>query len=119
MVLSFQQVSQRIFRKYIALPADHGSWVFLLCPLSIGLFAGGSWSVSTLLLILAATTAFLVRQPVTILVKIYSHRRSRIDLFAAWFWTFIFSVIGWFKQDKRTYDCWPYRESRYLAGTSI
>jgi hypothetical protein len=94
MVLSFQQVSQRIFRKYIALPADHGSWVFLLCPLSIGLFAGGSWSVSTLLLILAATTAFLVRQPVTILVKIYSHRRSRIDLFAAWFWTFIFSVIG-------------------------
>ena len=94
MVLSIQQVSQRIFRKYVALPTDHGSWVFLLSPLLIGLFAGGSWSTSTLLLILAATTAFLVRQPVTILVKIYSHRRSRIDLFAAWFWTFIFSFIG-------------------------
>jgi hypothetical protein len=94
MVLSIQQVSQRIFRKYVALPTDHGSWVFLLSPLLIGLFAGGSWSVATLILILAATAAFLIRQPVTILVKIYSHRHSRTDLFTAWFWTFIFSIIG-------------------------
>lgn len=94
MVLSIQQASQRIFRKYIVLPTDHGSWVFLFCPLSIGLFAGGSWSIATLLLILAATAAFLVRQPVTILVKIFSRRRSRTDLFAAWFWTFVFSLMG-------------------------
>src|SRR5574342_508307 len=33
-----QQAS--IFSKHIALPQDHGSWVFILSPLLIGLFAG-------------------------------------------------------------------------------
>jgi hypothetical protein len=32
--------SQPIFVRHIALPQDHGSWVFLLSPLLIGLFAG-------------------------------------------------------------------------------
>lgn len=30
-----------IFRRHIALPQDHGSWVFILSPLLIGLFAAG------------------------------------------------------------------------------
>ncbi len=94
MALSIQYLSQKIFRKHVALPSDHGSWVFLISPLLIGLFAGGRWSGSTLLLILAALAAFLVRQPVTILVKVYSHRRSRVELFAAWFWIVIFGLIG-------------------------
>lgn len=94
MAFSIQQVLQKIFRKHIALPTDHGSWVFLLSPLLIGLFAGDSWSESTFLLILAALSAFLARQPVTILVKIYSHRRNRVDLFTAWIWTIFFSLTG-------------------------
>ena len=87
-------IPANIFVKHIALPQDHGSWVFLLSPLLIGLFAGGSFSNSTLLLILAAMAAFLIRQPVTVVIKAYSGRRSRRDLPASWFWVFIYGAIG-------------------------
>jgi hypothetical protein len=83
-----------LFLRHVALPSDHGSWVFLLSPLLIGLFAGGSWSTAVLYLIIAALAAFLIRQPVTILVKIFSGRRSQRDLPAAWFWIGVYSFIG-------------------------
>ncbi len=86
--------SEKVFRKHIALPQDHGSWVFLLSPLLIGLFAGGSWSSPTPFLILAAFAVFLIRQPVTIATKAYSGRRSRLELPAAWFWIAIYSLLG-------------------------
>ena len=83
-----------LFLRHVALPSDHGSWVFLLSPLLIGLFAGGNWSTAVLYLIIAALAAFLIRQPVTILVKIFSGRRSQRDLPAAWFWIGVYSFIG-------------------------
>jgi hypothetical protein len=83
-----------LFLRHVALPSDHGSWVFLLSPLLIGLFAGGSWSIPDLFMIIAALSAFLIRQPVTTVVKVYSGRRSRRDLPAAWFWIGIYSFIG-------------------------
>lgn len=83
-----------LFLRHVALPSDHGSWVFLLSPLLIGLFAGGSWSVATIYLVIAALAAFLIRQPVTIAVKVYSGRRNRRDLAAAWFWIAVYSLIG-------------------------
>jgi hypothetical protein len=64
-----------LLRRHVALPSDHGSWVFLFSPLLIGLFAGGSWSMATLYLIVAAAAAFLIRQPTTMAVKIHSGRR--------------------------------------------
>jgi hypothetical protein len=82
------------FRSYIALPQDHGSWVFILSPLLIGLFAGGAWSSATLFLILSALAAFLIRQPITIIVKAYIGRRSTRDLPAAYFWTIIYALLG-------------------------
>ena len=85
---------QTVFRKHIALPQDHGSWVFLLSPLLIGLLIGGSWSMPTPFLILAAFSAFLLRQPMTIATKAYSGRRTRQDLPAAWFWIAVYSVLG-------------------------
>ena len=81
------------FLRHVALPSDHGSWVFLLSPLLIGLFAGGRWSVASLFLIIAALAAFLIRQPVTTAVKIYSGRRNRRELPAAWFWIGIYGLI--------------------------
>ncbi len=83
-----------LFLRHVALPSDHGSWVFLLSPLLIGLFASGSWSVATIYLVIAALAAFLIRQPVTIAVKVYSGRRNRRDLAAAWFWIAVYSLIG-------------------------
>ena len=86
--------NQNIFRRYVALPQDHGSWVFLFSPLLIGLFIGGSLNVATGYLILAAISAFLLRQPLSIAIKAYSGRRSHRDLPAARFWISIYALIG-------------------------
>ncbi len=83
-----------IFRKQIALPQDHGSWVFILSPLIIGIFAGKGISLATISLILAAMAAFLLRQPVTAIVKSYSGRRPPTDLPAAYLWVVIYGSIA-------------------------
>ncbi len=84
---------QSLFRRQIALPQDHGSWVFILSPLLVGLFAGGRFSSASLALTVAAMAAFLVRQPVTAAVKAYSGRRPRTDLPAARFWIVVYGLI--------------------------
>ena len=81
-------------RKQIYLPQDHGSWVFIFSPLLIGLFAGGSFTVASLSLVVAAVAAFLVRQPITIAVKAYSGRRPKGDLPAARFWTIVYGAVA-------------------------
>lgn len=86
--------TQTLWVRHIALPQDHGSWVFLLSPLLIGLFAGGSLRAASIFLITAALSAFLLRQPVTILVKVYSGRRSRRELPVARFWTVVYCLLG-------------------------
>jgi hypothetical protein len=85
---------QIYFRRHIALPGEHGSWVFILSPLLIGLFAGGRWTAGSISLIVASMAAFLIRQPVTIAVKAYTGRRSRRDLSSAWFWIIVYGLIG-------------------------
>lgn len=84
----------RIFQRHIALPTDHGSWVFLLSPLLIGLFAAGIWNSTTLILVIAALAAFLLRQPISIIVKVFSGRRSQRDLLPAMFWAVIYGLVG-------------------------
>ena len=85
---------QDYFKKQIALPQDHGSWVFIFSPLLIGIFAGGSFTLSTFNLILAAMSAFLIRQPMTVIVKAYSGRRPKSDLAPARFWVLIYGSIA-------------------------
>lgn len=83
-----------LFKRQVALPSDHGSWVFLFSPLLIGLFAGGTWSLASLYLIIACLAAFLIRQPTSMAVKMYSGRRSKRDLQAAWFWMGVYGLIA-------------------------
>jgi hypothetical protein len=82
------------FKKQIALPQDHGSWVFILSPLLIGIFAGGDFSSSTFNLIVAAMSAFMIRQPMAAIVKAYSGRRPKSDLPPARFWALIYGSIA-------------------------
>ena len=82
-----------IFKRHIALPQDHGSWAFIISPLLIGVFAAGTFNASTMLLVVAALGAFLLRQPATIIVKIHSSRRSRAELPAAIFWFAAYSMV--------------------------
>jgi hypothetical protein len=81
------------FRKQVYLPQDHGSWVFILSPLLIGLFAGGTFTPASVYLLVAAFAAFLIRQPVTMVVKVYAGRRARAELPAARFWIFVYGFI--------------------------
>lgn len=82
------------FRRHVAVPMDHGTWVFLASPLLIGLFAGGRIDTPTAYLLVASICGFLIRQPITIAVKIFSGRRSREDLEAALFWIVAYSLVG-------------------------
>ncbi len=85
---------KQLFKKQIALPQDHGSWVFILSPLLVGSFAGGSFNRSILYLAIAAMSAFMLRQPMTIAVKAYSGRRPKTDLPAARFWLLVYGLIA-------------------------
>lgn len=78
--------------RHVAIPSEHGAWIFLFSPLMIGLAIGGM-SKGTLPLVLAMLSAFLVRQPVTMLVKIFSGRRSKIDLYASLIWFLTYSIV--------------------------
>jgi hypothetical protein len=80
--------------KQIAIPQDHGSWVFILSPLVVGIFAGRVFHQGTVMIVVAAMAAFLMRQPLTTVVKVYSGRRPRTDLPAALFWTALYALIG-------------------------
>jgi len=88
------QQQRRIFRRQMALPSDHGTWVFLLSPLAIGLAAGERLSTVSSYLVVAVLAGLLVRHPVTTLVKIWAGRRSRADLPAAIFWSVLYGGIG-------------------------
>ena len=84
----------KYFRRNIAITNEHGSWVFFLSPLLIGIFAGENWSTPLFYLIIAALAGFLIRQPIAITVKVYSGRRPRRDLPASFFWITVYGVIG-------------------------
>lgn len=88
------QAMQPYFKKQIALPQDHGSWVFIFSPLMVGLFAGERFQIPSLYLTIAIIAAFLIRQPVTVIVKALSGRRSATDLPAARFWLLVYGLIA-------------------------
>ena len=81
------------FRKHILLPQDHGSWVFIFSPLLVGIFAGNQFTLVSLILVVAVVAAFLIRQPVTIAIKVYAGRRTRGDLPAALVWITVYGII--------------------------
>jgi hypothetical protein len=83
-----------VWRKQYALPAEHGSWIWWLGPLFIGLATGGHPDLEAILLVLAALCAFLLRQPTMILVKAVSGRRPRNDIGPASFWIAAYGLIG-------------------------
>jgi hypothetical protein len=79
--------------RHIALPSEHGAWVFLFSPLVIGLAAGGVRPAS-LLLITALVAGFLIRQPVTMAVKVYAGRRPRRELANIVAWLLVYGAVG-------------------------
>jgi hypothetical protein len=87
-------INRTIFLKHVAVPSDHGSWVFLVSPLLIGGFLGGRWTIVTLYLVVASLMGFFLRQPITHLIKIHAGRRPRSELVPAVVWTLAYSAVG-------------------------
>jgi hypothetical protein len=85
---------QQYLKRQIALPQDHGSWVFILSPLLIGIFAGGEFTFAGLNLFIAAMSAFMIRQPMAVIVKAVSGRRPKTDLIPARFWVLVYGSIA-------------------------
>jgi hypothetical protein len=84
----------RFLKKHIALPQDHGAWIFLLSPLAIGILAGGIPKPASFVLALGCMFAFLLRQPLTVAVKVHTGRRPASDLGVALFWAVIYGLLA-------------------------
>ena len=85
---------EQYFKKQVALPQDHGSWVFIFSPLLVGILAGREFTYATFNFIIVAMSAFMIRQPMTVAVKAYSGRRPKTDLGPARFWLLIYGSIA-------------------------
>jgi hypothetical protein len=92
--MNTKSLKAKYLRRHIALPADHGSWVFLLSPWLIGVFISDTWTQASFVLLVALLAAFLLRQPASIAVKAYSGRRSKEDLPSARFWIGVYGLVG-------------------------
>ena len=84
---------KKLFKRNIAIPSDHGSWVFILMPLIVGMSVGNGWNLHVFAFLFLSLSAFMVRQPLSIAVKIRSGRRSQSDNPAALFWVSIYAVL--------------------------
>ena len=83
-----------LFRRHIAVTQEHGSWVFLLSPLIVGLAVAGQWQPASSWFTLAAISVFMFRHPLTYWVKIRAGRRSKSDLPAVYFWMVIYGSLS-------------------------
>lgn len=85
-----------MFKKTLLLPAEHGSWSWLLVPFLVGVGVAGAWSLSTFLVLIGGLSAFLVRQPATAWLRIRQGRGRRSDRSLAAAWTLAFSGVSIF-----------------------
>ncbi len=86
--------SPGIFHKRYALPSEHGAWIWWIGPFILGMVVGGKPGSALGILLLAASAAFLSRQPTTLVVKVISGRRPRSDLKPALIWMSFYALIA-------------------------
>lgn len=84
----------QIWRRRVALPQDHGAWLFLLSPLAIGMVVAGGWSLDLALFGLLSLALFFLRQPLDSWIKIRTGRAHPSLLRAAQFWSVGYGVLA-------------------------
>lgn len=67
------------FRKQLILPAEHGSWSWLLVPFLVGTAVSETVNLPVLLLLVGGLSFFLLRQPATIWVRVRQGKGRRSD----------------------------------------
>lgn len=85
---------RKIFRKQLILPAEHGSWSWLLVPYFVGVMVAGTWNLAAFLVLLGGLAGFLMRQPATVAMRVRAGRGRRADGRPALAWTIFFGTIA-------------------------
>lgn len=87
-------IKRRWLRKALLLPAEHGSWSWLLVPFVVGAALAPAWSFASLMTLIGGLSAFLLRQPATAWLRIRQGRGRRSDEPVALGWTLFFAALG-------------------------
>ena len=88
------QHRNRWLRKHFAIPAEHGAWAMWLGPFAVGLGLAWKLDLAVLWVWLGILLLFLARQPMLILVKALSGRRSREDIQPALVWLILYGGLA-------------------------
>jgi len=84
----------RWLHKHFAIPSEHGAWAMWLGPFATGVGIAWRFNPSILWVLLAMLLLFLARQPMIILAKVSSGRRSRDDALPALIWLAIYCGLA-------------------------
>ncbi len=85
---------KKLFRKSILLPAEHGSWVWLLVPFVVGAWVGGSARVELWLLLAGVLSIFLFRQPFIVWTRLRRGKGRPADRPLAAGWAALLASTG-------------------------
>ncbi len=84
----------KLFRKSILLPAEHGSWVWLLVPFVVGASVGGSARLELWLLLSGVLAIFLFRQPFIVWMRLRKGKGRPADRPLAAGWAALLASTG-------------------------
>ncbi|MBE2197765.1 MAG: YwiC-like family protein [Anaerolinea sp.] len=75
-----------MFRKQLIMPAEHGSWAWLLVPFAVGVGVARQVNLPIWLTLIAGLSIFLLRQPATVWLRARRGKARRSDgpLAARW-----------------------------------
>lgn len=76
------------------MPAEHGSWSWLLIPFFAGVLVAGGLNLPGLLVLIGGLAGFLVRQPASTYMRIRAGRGRKADGPLAAFWTVFFAFLA-------------------------
>lgn len=85
---------RRYIRKQLLLPAEHGSWSWLLVPYFVGILVAGELNTRALLALFGGLAGFLVRQPATVYMRARTGRGRKSDGSPALVWLILFAGVS-------------------------
>ncbi|MEW5985118.1 MAG: YwiC-like family protein [Chloroflexota bacterium] len=81
-------------KKTLILPAEHGTWSWLLVPYGVGVGVAGRFDLAALLVLVGGLSAFFARQPATVWLRVRQGRGRAADGPAAARWTAGLAILA-------------------------
>ncbi|MCB9418393.1 MAG: YwiC-like family protein [Ardenticatenaceae bacterium] len=83
-----------VYRKHIVMPAEHGSWSWLLVPFFVGTAVAKTFNLPVLLALLGGLAVFFLRQPATVWLRVRRKKARASDGPIALAWMGLFTAVG-------------------------